>query len=53
MQDTTSDLSYDTTETYIERQDYMISILRTKEVLPYIFANLGIFRIIPSSDLDI
>ena len=27
-------LSYDMTETYIDRQDYMISMLRTKEVLP-------------------
>ena len=29
-------LSYDTTETYIERQDYKISMLRTKEDFPYV-----------------
>ena len=27
-------LSYDTTETYIERQDYKISMLCTEEVFP-------------------
>ena len=34
-------LSYDMTETFIERQDHKISMLRTKEVFPaFIILNL-------------
>ena len=37
MEDTTWDLLYDMTETYIESQEDKISMLRTKEVFPIIY----------------